>query len=360
MTVHIALLIYTSLIGAVIYRKRPYSRGMNKRFLLLSFFVIWLIQSLRGESVGLDTDQYTLAFLRARHALSPVRWEFLFSQLMNILSKSFENPQILFVISSLLILSGIFVFIYYNVDDSKSAFWAIFLFIVLTQYFSTMNLIRQSLAMAIGCNVYTVLKKDQSRIGFVKSAALITVATLFHASGIICILLILPFVITVNRKTIAIGTIATTGILYVFPYLISVFLMILPRYSRYIRGRLNTAGTSGVYYLFGAIELLIIVFSLIYLDPEKEENKEVYRLSFVILFSLALILMQRRISLAMRLGYYFELFLILIIPEFIQRWNVRLRVPIKMGVYLLGWLYFIYQMTVSNARGCVPYVFFWQ
>ena len=360
MTVHIALLIYTSLIGAVIYKKRPYSKKMKKRFLLSSFFAIWLIQALRGESVGLDTDQYTLAFLRAQYGHYPKSWEFLFSLLMKILSKSFERPQILFVISSFLILSGIFIFVYYNVDDWKSAFWPIFLFIVLTQYFSTMNLIRQSLAMAVGCNVYTVLKRNQSKNRFIISAAIIALAALFHSSGLVCALLILPFVIAINRKTIVVGTFVTMGVLNLFPYVLRGFLMILPRYSRYIGGRLDTAGSSGVYNLIGLIEFLIIVFCLLYLDPEKEENKEVYRLLFVILFSLALILMQRRISLAMRLGYYFELFLILLIPEFIQRWNVRLRLPLKMGVYLLGWAYFIYQMTVSSARGCVPYVFFWQ
>lgn len=360
MTVHIALLIYTSFVGAFIYRKRPYTKDKKKSFLFLTFLAIWLIQALRGESVGLDTDQYTLAFIRVRYGRYSGRWEFLFSLLMKILSKSFESPQILFIISSFLIISGIFIFIYYNVDDWKTAFWPVFLFIVLTQYFSTMNLIRQSLAMAVGCNVYTVLRRNQSKNRFIISAVLIALATLFHSSGLVCALLVLPFVITIKRKTIVVGTFVTLGILNLFPYVLRGFLMILPRYSRYIGGRLDTAGSSGVYNLIGLIEFLIIVFCLLCFDPEKEENKEVYRLSFVILFSLALIIMQRRISLAMRLGYYFELFLILLIPEFVQRWNVRLRLPLKMGIYLLGWAYFIYQMTVSSARGCVPYVFFWQ
>ena len=360
MTIHIALLIYISFLGVVIYRKRPYTNKMNKRFLLLSFLVIWLIQGLRGESVGLDTDQYTLAFQRAVYGYYPERWEFLFSVLMRTLSRISENPQILFLVSSMLILIGIRAFIQYNTEEKTSAFWPVFLFIVLTQYFSTMNLVRQSLAMAAGCNVYTVLRRDQSRKGFLISTALIATASMFHTSGLVCVLLLLPFLIKINRKTIIMGTAVTMGLLFLFPYVLRVFLLIFPRYSRYIGGTLDIAGSSGVYTLFGIIEFLIIVICLLTLNPEREENKEIYRLMFVTLFSLALILMQRRISLAMRLGYYFELFLILLIPEFVNKWKRNLRIPIKIGVYALGWAYFIYQMTISSARGCVPYFFFWQ
>ena len=223
-----------------------------------------------------------------------------------------------------------------------------------------MNLVRQSLAIAVGCNVYTVLRKDQSKRGFLISAILIAVSMMFHASGLVCILLIIPFVLEINRKTIIWGTLMTVGLLYMFPYVLKVFLALLPRYSRYIGGRLDSAGTSGVYILIGLVELFIIVICLLYLDPQKEKNKEIYRLMFCTLFSMTLILMQRRISLAMRLGYYFEMFLLLLIPEFINKWKWRMRLPIKMGAYLLGWSYFIYQMTISTARGCVPYVFFWQ
>ena len=359
MTVHIVLLVYISFVGAVIYERRPYKDQMNKVFLSLSFFAIWLIEGLRGRSVGLDTNHYAIAFRRASIGYFPERWEFFFYLLIKILTKISKDPQILFLVSSFLILTGIWVFIYNNTEDESSAFWPIFLFIVLTQYFSTMNLVRQSLAMAVGCNVYTVLKKDQSKKGFLKSAILVVIATLFHTSGLVCVLFMLPFLLKINRKTITVGTAVIFGLLYLFPYVLRAFLWVFPRYLRYIGGKWDTAGTSGVYNLIGLFEFLIIVICMVYLDPDKEDNKEIYRLIFIILFSLASILMQRRISLARRLGYYFELFLILLIPEFTSKWKAKIRTVIKIGVYILGWAYFIYQMTVSNARGCVPYYFYW-
>lgn len=360
MTVHVALLIYVSVIGIVIYRKRPYTLKMNKRFLLLSFFAIWLIQGLRGVSVGLDTEEYAYAFQRAHYGYYPGRWEFFFYLLMKVLTKVTENPQILFIVSSLIILVGVRAFIYYNTEEGSSAFWALFIFIVLTQYFSTMNIIRQSLAMAVGCNVYTVLKRDQTKKGYLVSAILVAIATLFHTTGLVCALLMLPFLLKVNRKIIVLGTFVSVGLLYLSPYVLRVFFLIFPRYSRYIGGKWDTAGTSGVYYLIGLLEFVIIAMSLLYLNPDREENKDIYRLIFIILLSLASILMQRRFELARRLGYYFELFLILLIPEFISKWKGHLRITIKMVLYILGWAYFIYQMTINTARGCVPYLFYWQ
>lgn len=360
MTVHVVLLLFISFVGVTVYWEKPYSRQKKRLFLLISFTAIFLIQALRGKSVGLDTDVYTFAFQSAMYGVVPRKWEFFSLLLLKVSTRISDNPQVFFALSSFLILSGLYVFIDQNVDDDVSAFWPVFLFVVLTQYFSTMNLIRQSLAMAVGCNIYTVLKKDRSKKGFIISAFMLCIATLFHTSGLVNILLVVPFLVKIDRKTILLGFVASLGIFFLYPLALRFFLLILPRYSRYIGGRLDIVGSSGVYVLFGILEVSMAILCFVFLDPDKSENKNVYRLLFIIVYSFSLIIMQKRISLAMRLGYYFELFMILLIPEFINKFEIQARVPIKITTYLLGWAYFIYSMTVSNARGCVPYSFFWQ
>lgn len=359
MTVHVVLLIFISLVGVIIYWRKPYNRQKNRLFLMVSFTAIFLIQALRGTSVGLDTDVYTFVFQSALYGMFPKNWEFLSFLLLKVSTRISDNPQVFFALSSFLILSGLYYFVDQNVDEDVSAFWPVFLFVVLTQYFSTMNLIRQSLAMAVGCNIYTVLKKDRSKKGFIISAFLLFIATLFHTSGLMNIFLVVPFLVNIDRRTILLGFTASLGLFFLYPLALRLFFFFLPRYSSYIGGRLDVAGSSGVYVLFAILEVSMAVVCFAFLDPNKSENKNVYRLLLIIVYSFALIVMQRRISLAMRLGYYFELFMILLIPEFISRFEIQARIPIKITSYFLGWAYFIYQM-LDKARGCVPYFFFWQ
>ena len=174
-------------------------------------------------------------------------------------------------------------------------------------------------------------------------------------------LLFLPFLMKeLNRRSMFLGAAIAGSSLFVYSFILRFFIRIFPRYARYIGGVFDTAGTSGVYLLFGVVELLMIIVCLVFLKPDDPNNTDVYRLLFVILYSFTLILMQRRIVLARRLGYYFELFLILLIPEFVNKWKKNERLFLKVGFYFFGWAYFIYSMTASNARGCVPYFFFWQ
>lgn len=358
MTVHVVLLIFLSLVGVIVYWKKPYNRQKKRLFLLISFTAIFLIQALRGMRVGLDTVGYSFTFQRGLYGSFPKGWEFLSLLLLKISTRISDNPQVFFALSSLLILSGLFYFVDQNVDDDVSAFWPVFLFVVLTQYFSTMNLIRQSLAMAVGCNIYTVLKKGRSIKEYIICAILLFASTLFHLTGLLYILLVVPFLIKIDRKTVFIGFIIALVFFLLFPLVLRFFLFVFPKYSRYIGAKQDIAFYSRFYSLLAILEVSIAILCFLYLDPN--ENEDVYKLLFITVYSFALIIMQRRIQLAMRVGYYFELFMILLIPEFISRLEIRARTPVKITAYFLGWAYFIFAMTVNNARGCVPYYFFWQ
>lgn len=76
--------------------------------------------------------------------------------------------------------------------------------------------------------------------------------------------------------------------------------------------------------------------------------------------SFAFIVLQRRIGLAQRFGYYFELFLYILIPQFCEMLTKqRDRIIVKSIVLILGSLYFGYALTL-HGKGCIPYSFFWQ
>ena len=202
MAVHVFLLIYVSVLGLIVFHKKPYSKRKNIWFVVLSFAAVFFVQSLRGDSVGLDTDDYTYAFWLVKNHLYTGSWEFLSFKLMQLTAVIFENPQVFLAVCSFIILYGVGIFIVKNTDHSDSTFWPVFLFIVLTQYFSTMNLLRQSLAMAVGCNIYTVLRRGINRRNLILSLILLIAAFMFHKSGIVCALLIIPFLSKLTKRSL--------------------------------------------------------------------------------------------------------------------------------------------------------------
>jgi hypothetical protein len=188
---------------------------------------------------------------------------------------------------------------------------------------------------------------------------------MFHNTGVLLAALIVPFVIKVDKKIIILEFIAALSTYYLSSILLNLFVRVFPYYAyKYMSGNYSLAreaSSSGYYYLIGVVELFMMVLCLFYIDPQNSNNTNCYRLLFIVLISFAFIVLQRKISFAMRMGYYFELFLILMIPYVISRWKqTASKNFLKVSVYFLGWAYFIYSMTLSNARGCVPYTFFWQ
>ena len=362
MTVHIILLIYISLCGVVVYCF-GISKKTNKTFLILALLGIFLVQALRKYTIGLDTVNYYFSFWlikNERFGRVVGEWEPLYFYLNKFVGFFTDDAQWILVINSLIIVSGLGIFIYNNADERQSLFWHVFIFMTFRQYFNTMNLLRQCIAMAISCNVYTVLKMDKSWRGILKSVLLIIIAMNFHLSGIVAILIFVPFYIKMDRSKILLGLGGMAVLYLLYPYLFRAFIIVFPKYNRY---DYTVVSVSNSYLLFGAINLLLAFYSLAAFSPGNPDNEECYRLLYFVVLSTVTIVLQRRNPLITRLGYYFEWFIILFIPEFIRRWRESSvsRVMSKYFVYLSGWLFYIYSMNVGAIGvSCVPYLFFWQ
>lgn len=211
--------------------------------------------------------------------------------------------------------------------------------------------------MSFGCNVYTVLRKGLSRKRIIISLILVIIATLFHKTGIVCLLLFIPFIVRPNRKNVFFCYCSGILVFFLFPFFLNLLFRIFPIYRRYLY---VTEGNATHYYLIAIIEIIIAILFFIYINPENKKNQDSYRLLFIIAYSFVMIMAQNRIALAQRFGYYFEIFLILIIPEFMNRlYSAKARVMLKTTVFFLGFFYFL-RVLNGVGRGCVPYSFFWQ
>ena len=364
MIVHVSLLAYICILALFIYRRiDQINYQSNVKFVLLAFVGIFFIQGFRGPSVGDDTSTYFEHFQSADYG-TVVSWEPFSVALMMVVRLFTSNPTWLMLAIALIIDIGIAYFIIRNTPDDESAFWPVFRFITMTMYFSSMNLLRQYLAVSIAINVYSVLNRSRSIGAWIRSAILIVIATLFHTTGLLGVMLMIPFIPRrITRKSFSVLALIAVAAGIAVPVLLQLFVMVFTRYARYLSSKfMNDNVSSGYYFMLSLIYFVIIILSFICLNPRKESNEAEYRLMVIALMSFSLILMQRVTSLAIRLSYIFEIFIILLIPMFISKLTNerKMQTCFKIAVFVIFWAYFIYNQSIGSARGCVPYYFVWQ
>ena len=199
MIAYICLILYITIIAIIIFLKKPYTREKNRRFIIFAFASVFFLSAMRGENVGWDTSEYINIYNLTANGIILSRIEPLYILLMKLCLKLSSNSQVLFAISSAIVYTGIGFFILNNTPDGESTFWPVFLFIVLGEYFTTMNLLRQSIAMSVGCNVYTILEKEKNWKSILLSILLAFISFSFHTTGALCVLLFLPFMLTYTR-----------------------------------------------------------------------------------------------------------------------------------------------------------------
>lgn len=363
MTVHILLLAYISVCGAIVY-----SRGVtlvnNKRFLYLAFFGILLIQALRSYRVGIDTVDYYFAFYSIRNntfGRIVSSWEPLYLLLNKAIGLFTSNPQWLFAIGSLMIDVGVIIFIINNVEDGRSAFWPVLYWVVFLNYLNSMNLFRQYIAMAFVCNIYTILVKERSRRTYIISLMLLIIGMGFHYTSIIGLFILIPFIMKWDsKKAIIYASILSLLILLLSGWLLQIGIFLFPKYRKYLGTFLFEGGDIGGFYI-GIAFLRFICISVVFLLLSHYENdkKHIFTLSFYMILSIAIILLKTRFIIVKRLIYFFDVFQIIYFSRVIDKFKNN--AVIKLFIYVFCWGIYVYTLhTYDGSRGCVPYTFFWQ
>lgn len=363
MTIYIILFSSISLLGLLIYWKGV-DKQKNRIFLLAAFTAIFLVQALRSYNVGNDPGRYYLAFFLINNGNirgSASTWEVLFILLNKAIGVFTNNPQWLFVISSLMIDIGVIIFIFNNLEESKSAFWPVFFWLVCTCFFNSMNTLRQQLALSIVVNIYTLLRRKRTKRAYVSSAFLLVVGMLFHTMSIVAVLYIIPFLFDWNsKKDLLYASIIASVVVILSSTIASYALVVFPKYAKYVNTfYFEESGIS----LYNLAMILINVFFLIEVfsisDYDDYTRSIVFPLSFFTIISITIYIVKSRIFIIGRLVYYFDFFAILFFPCMINR--IRQSQLLYILSLLVGWTLFLYMLySGQGTRGCVPYTFFWQ
>ena len=245
--------------------------------------------------------------------------------------------------------------------EGDSMFWPFFFYMTLTHYFTSMNLLRQCCAMAFTLNIFTVLRRDDSFKGYVKAIILILIGTMFHSSAVVCAGFLLPFLIRRSGRWSIIGILlgSVAAILF-FPTILDQLYVLFPKYMHYEESRYFAEAGLGPYYIMQIVLKFFMLLMICLLDPDDPENRDTYRLGFLVALSAGISMLVSKTVLAGRVNFYYDIFAILLIPravDHLTEGETRQRLYAILTVW--GVLMMFYNM-LGSSKGCVPYYFFWQ
>ena len=247
MAIYFVLAVFIYIYGNL-YRANSSDRR-RKIYLIVTFGALILVAGLRAPSVGTDLAGH---YAKRFNMIGDYSWSQIptfsatigyeigycyFTRFLHLFS---NDVQFFIFVTSFLMCAAFGYFIY---KESTDVILSTELMLFSCFYYRFMTMMRQGLAISIILVAYTLLNNSERRIkDYIKFALLILLASTFHSSAILCILMILFDRLRFTKKQIIIGV----GVMVVF-YLF---------YMNFYTAALNFFGTGNNYerYLTSASE----------------------------------------------------------------------------------------------------------
>ena len=344
-------------LGVIVCPERSLKR--KKLYLVLIFSAIFLLAACRSVTVGVDTAMHCKAYrtisLLSYSGMDAItdRFEIGFVLLCKMLSLLNSSYQLLIVVSSAIICLCAAYFIY-SLADEPVLPTVLYLCLLFPNY---LNIMREAIAVAIGMLAIVALTR-QKNIPFI---LLVLLASLFHRSAIVLLLLLPLQVVDINWKSLSVLLI--TGLLLFlfaekFLQVIATFLGKTSFYDENFMGS-NYFGAL-VQFLF-ELTLCIVYFNYVCLSHRSGRLHMDSQMELVFGWSLLLWLLLSavgmKVEIVSRFSYYFAPLILCALP-------ISLRVPTKKEALLVGYVLMViaivYFIVIEALRpewhGIVPYV----
>ena len=328
----------------------------NKSALFFFFALMTILVALRHESIGNDTGNYTAYF----EVFSKLSWaqcgneamELGYAYYNKIISLFLGEPQVFLALTGILTFAMIYpTYKRLCVDASLT----IVLYVIMSTFVMAFSGIRQMIAIGIGIIAYEEFVRKKKFIPYIIAVIL---AMTFHVSAFMLVFMYPLYHARITKK----------WLLFVIPILTAVFVfnkqiftslvLIIQRFTGF-DGEISSTGAYTMLILF----VLFAVFAFIIPDEETMDD-EIIGLRNFLLLSVVLQMFAPLHTLAMRLNYYYIIFIPLLLPKIIERrsdkWGqVAIVARHIMVVFFL--LYFFYSAYTSESNLHVfPYHFFWE
>ncbi|MBQ2727164.1 MAG: EpsG family protein [Clostridia bacterium] len=330
------------------YRKR------NASALTMFFLFLTVLIMLRHETVGKDTANYISFFGKfarmewgsiADYGLEPG-----FSYFNKIITLFTSNPQIYLALSALAVSAMIFPTYRRLCTDASLT---IVLFCIMSTFQMMFSGIRQMLAVGIGFIAYE-LTRNKKLISFILCVLL---AMTFHTSAFMLAFMYPLYHAKITKK----------WLLAVVPSLVVIFLLnrqifgflgtFIERYTKY-----DTAIQQTGAYTMLLLFAVFAVFAFLIPDESKLDSETIGLRNFLLL-ALVMQMFAPLHNLAMRMNYYYIIFIPLLLPKIIQYRSTRWTQVAVLGRHVMlvfFCAYFFLSISGGGSLHIVPYHFFWE
>lgn len=334
----------------------------RKRMIFLLSLPLFLLGILRGDTVGGDLEYYIAYFdefckLKSFWNVSDVSSHEpgyqLYTYLISRLSTSHLN---FFFFTYVLSLIGP---VYLIAKYSKMPLYSFFLYIALGFYTNTFNNVRQSIAISICFLAFRFLFQRN----FYKYAGMVILATMFHYSAIITMIMY-PLVgnkVTIKKILLYLST--GIGMYFLASVTILSFFVNLLAY-KYEGVDLAITSESAGYGMM--IIYALILFCELILFKSKKHNIQgnTERMSFFIQLQLLALICQMFAPLfasMLRLTFYFFIPIVVVIPYLVYTYKTYKKlifvISTVCALLYVGMVFGHNKEINSNSQGVIPYVF---
>lgn len=337
-------------LGFSIKRKKRIDRNMISIVWFFSLLLILLV--LRHETVGRDLVNYDIMFRQ----FSRMSWSRVFSvntesgyvllnKLISLFTDDFRWVMVICAIISIVPIAYTFT---NQIEDSALT---IALFITTSNFLLLFSGLRQSISIAIGLIAFEFVKRDK----FILYALFAVLALFFHRSAFMLIFMYPVYHLRFKRIWL-LWILPMLGIIIIFNKQIFSFLLMF--ISDYWNLGMSPTGA----YMMLILLFVFAAFSVIIPD-EMKMDKEAMGIRNLLMLSVVVQVFASLNPMAMRMNYYFLVFLPLAIPMAISRTRIRYRQIAKVAKYvMIG--FFLLQFFISspktNSLDTFPYHFFWE
>lgn len=329
------LLLFTVLLFSFLDYKVKENKNI---FFIITLIIIALFSGLRNH-IGWDFNAYydTIAYGIETNVYSKREW--LNFNLIN-LTRSIYYPQFYFIFTAFLstILIGITILKY-----SKNKWISIYVYLTFPLFFlNSMSVIRNFVAISIV--VYSIKYIiDKKLVRFVIAVIL---AAGFHQSAYIALLLYPLSRLKLNKKLYLL-------ILVIIPLMKNLLLVgmykILPYYYIYLRETSNREGR------FAIIVILLIFVTILLLDKKMIYNNLHNKFFNFYFFGCLIYIMYYKFgTLGHRLSLYGTIYMIFIVPYFINNLSNKTKILAKMVLWTVFFLFYLYTI-IRGSETYIPY-----
>ena len=346
------------------FNNKKYERIKDSKKLIgiiCSIFAILLpsiIAGVRDESIGIDVNVYMKPiFERARLGFSFVEFnklssstEYLYNLLTYLVALITNNFNVFMFLVEFIIVSLVYLTIYRYRE--KGPMWIGMMVFLLIYYNRSLNIIRQSMALAITFYSTKYLKNRN----YIKYIITIVIATLFHTSAFVAGLIYIIY-IQLNKNS-------NSKKIYVYMTLVCILVANYGELLKFLIYNLNVLPSKyAIYIPTGEIDVpigetllktVMLLLILIYRKSLKKYNIDNAFFIFIVIIDFILMQIGIIAPCAQRVSFYFGYYYILLIPQL----YVVLR---KKGYNVINFLYTLllitywYYMFVKLDNGTYPY-----